>query len=315
MDVRQILDETERIRQIAQRWSAEGKIPFVERDMVLDKLRRIYEAVLLDEGGASDGTGRSAAVCVPEAGTSGGETVADVSASDGAGACACEEMEAAALSGESDPGADVGSASEGSVPDAPKSFGDEPFVRSRMDKKRVILSLYGDDAPIIEHKTTHTSTTVYRSVSVAAGEPLPEAPTEEEAPQEAEEPSGMPDTPGEDTGGYGGRKVLGEVIGGGGVAFNEVLGRRNAHADVVSKLQQARSIDDLRQSVGINDKFLLIRDLFGGDSASYESEMDALNAFEDLDQALIYVQERYGANPESEGLKLVVELLERKLGY
>lgn len=72
-------------------------------------------------------------------------------------------------------------------------------------------------------------------------------------------------------------------------------------------------ITDLRKAIGLNDKFLMIRDLFAGDAARYEATIDTLNEFEDLDECMIYIVENFRWNPDSEGAKFLVSLLERKL--
>ncbi|MDE6508403.1 MAG: hypothetical protein K2L04_08085 [Alistipes sp.] len=74
----------------------------------------------------------------------------------------------------------------------------------------------------------------------------------------------------------------------------------------------AAPISDLRQAIGINDKFLMIRDLFGGDGALFDSTVEALNAQESLDDCMIYIAEHFAWNPESESAALIMELLERK---
>jgi hypothetical protein len=72
-------------------------------------------------------------------------------------------------------------------------------------------------------------------------------------------------------------------------------------------------IEDLRKAIGLNDKFLMIRDLFGGDADRYEDTIDTLNEFEDLDECIIYITENFRWNPDSEGAKLLISLIERKL--
>ena len=69
----------------------------------------------------------------------------------------------------------------------------------------------------------------------------------------------------------------------------------------------------MRHSIGINDRFLLIRDLFGGKAEEYERVIDELDAFTELDDAMIYIQENFEWNPDCDGATLLVELLERKL--
>ena len=72
-------------------------------------------------------------------------------------------------------------------------------------------------------------------------------------------------------------------------------------------------ITDIRKAIGLNDKFLMIRDLFGGDVNLYEDTINHLNEYDDLDECMIFIVENFRWNPDSEGAKLLVSLLERKL--
>lgn len=72
-------------------------------------------------------------------------------------------------------------------------------------------------------------------------------------------------------------------------------------------------ITELRQAIGLNDKFLMIKELFGGDAARYEATIDTLDEFEDLDECIIYIVENFRWNPDLEAAKLLVSLIERKL--
>ncbi len=72
-------------------------------------------------------------------------------------------------------------------------------------------------------------------------------------------------------------------------------------------------ITDIRKAIGLNDKFLMIRDLFGGDAKLYEQTITRLNEFDDLDECMIFIVENFRWNPDSEGAKFLVSLLERKL--
>ncbi len=69
---------------------------------------------------------------------------------------------------------------------------------------------------------------------------------------------------------------------------------------------------DLRSEIGLNDKFLIIRDLFNGDAAAYETTIDRLDAFDDLDDCMIYIVEHFMWNTRSDGAKALMEHLERK---
>ena len=54
-------------------------------------------------------------------------------------------------------------------------------------------------------------------------------------------------------------------------------------------MSRPEPVTDLRRAIGINDRFPLIRDLFGGDGAAYEAAIDALNGFDNLDDCVIYM--------------------------
>ena len=79
-----------------------------------------------------------------------------------------------------------------------------------------------------------------------------------------------------------------------------------------TELRRGEPVADLRNAIGINDKFLLIRDLFGGDGEAYEEAIGRLNDCADFDDCMIYIAENYAWNPNSDGVKLLMELLERK---
>lgn len=106
-----------------------------------------------------------------------------------------------------------------------------------------------------------------------------------------------------------GGTVLGEVINHDVQTLADTLARPH---DVASELRRSEPVTDLRKALGLNDRFLLIRDLFGGDGEACERALDTLNGFEDLDDCMIFIAEHYAWNPNSDGAKLLMELLERK---
>ncbi len=72
-------------------------------------------------------------------------------------------------------------------------------------------------------------------------------------------------------------------------------------------------IASLRDGIGLNDKFLMIRDLFDGDDEAYDEAISALDRLETMDDCMIHIIENYAWNPDSEGSKFIMQLLERKL--
>lgn len=109
-------------------------------------------------------------------------------------------------------------------------------------------------------------------------------------------------------------KVLGEVLGQAikqGPTLGDAL--QNASGkDIASKIASADT-KSIRGALGINDRFLMIRDLFGGNSEAFDSAVARLEEFSSLEEALLYINDNFDWNPDSEGAKMLVELLVRKL--
>lgn len=176
-------------------------------------------------------------------------------------------------------------------------------------KHRVVLSLYGD---------TDSVTPAPGKVEPAAEErpvPPPQAvpavsPSPADVPQEEPAATSVP------VGGAGHRAVPAEN---GAAVLGETL---NSDVKTVSDLIAVTTppaavgqepVADLRQALCNNDRFLLARDLFGGDMDACGRTIDRLNEFDDLDECMIYIAENFDWNPNSDGAKLLVDLIERKL--
>lgn len=76
---------------------------------------------------------------------------------------------------------------------------------------------------------------------------------------------------------------------------------------------EERSTISLRNTIGVNDKIILMRDLFNGNSEYYDRVITTLDSFDSLDEAMIYIHDNYHWNPQTEGARLLVELLAHKL--
>ncbi len=68
----------------------------------------------------------------------------------------------------------------------------------------------------------------------------------------------------------------------------------------------------LRRSIGLNDRFLMIRDMFAGDTAAFDRTIDRLEGFAGFDEAVIWLHDNFSLDADSEGVKLLMSLLERK---
>lgn len=211
-------------------------------------------------------------------------------------------------------------------------FGDDEVVLPRSSRRRVLMSLYDDEMPTViaeraderkpepkinpEPKTNPAPEMASESASetAAASEKLAEEFAETGAPEDSEpkntetkygdasgdempEPVVMPAIDDE--------MVLGDVL----RADVHTLGESIARAKDIS---EAAPVASLRAAIGINDRFLLIRDLFGGDAAAYEKAIVAIDSFDNLDDCMVHIVENYSWRSTSDGAKLIMNLIQRK---
>ena len=230
---------------------------------------------------------------------------------------------------------------------APTLFGlEEETIRHR-NKQRVIMSLYDPavetparpepapkpapapaeapaPAPVVETPASEVAAPVPAEVSapepeIAAGEPAAVPEVSAAAPEFRKPVFGtVPEPEEEDEPGFEeitlepaapAGTVLGDIINHDVQTLADTLA---APRDRASELRRSEPVTDLRRAIGINDKFLLIRDLFGGDGEAYEKAIGVLNDCADFDDCMIYIAENYAWNPNSDGVKLLMDLLERK---
>ena len=103
--------------------------------------------------------------------------------------------------------------------------------------------------------------------------------------------------------------MLGDAINRNAQTLADTLGKPSALAEEITHTK----ITSLREAIGINDKFLMIRDMFYGDGEAYDEAIGTLDGFDSLDDCMIHIVENYSWNPDSEGAKFIMQLLERKL--
>ena len=78
---------------------------------------------------------------------------------------------------------------------------------------------------------------------------------------------------------------------------------------------QRKPVSDLASAIGINDKFLLLNELFGGSMEKYNKSIRALNNFSTLLGAKTYMSElqiEFQWNCESDAYKKLDNLVERR---
>ena len=81
---------------------------------------------------------------------------------------------------------------------------------------------------------------------------------------------------------------------------------------VASKLQ-AKPVDDITKEIGVHDRFMFTKELFNGDSNLFEDTLNKVNQFNDIADALIYLQENFNWNENNKAANKFIELVRRKL--
>ena len=175
-------------------------------------------------------------------------------------------------------------------------FGEEPVrVRRSRSKHQRMMSIYNDSEPRPE-KVVDISKIFDMDDDGPTEISVEPTPTPAPQPRPATEPKAEPAT-------------LADVIAPAAPTLADTIAAPAALADEMHHTP----IRSLREGIGLNDKFLMIRDLFDGDGDAYEEAISALDALPTLDDCMIHIIENYAWNPDSEGSKFIMQLLDRKL--
>jgi hypothetical protein len=93
--------------------------------------------------------------------------------------------------------------------------------------------------------------------------------------------------------------------------INERLGDNGNRQDVSSKLQ-SKPIRDIGTSLGLNDRFKLINELFNGDKESYQQTINILDNATNFNEAFNYISTSYDWDMEDEAVQMLLDLVRRK---
>lgn len=188
---------------------------------------------------------------------------------------------------------------------------DEPADDEELDHEAV-MALYDDDdesddeeQPAEEEKVIPAA--IEEDVaeeeepeSISEPEPTDEEPAEEAVDEDIEEEPALKEVQ---------TVVLGDIL-----ASEQTTIADNLAEQMVADVASAAGANaSLRSSIALNDKFILMRDLFAGNNDYYEMAIERLDSFDNLEEAMLYIHDTFHWNPNSEGARLLMELLARKL--
>ena len=91
--------------------------------------------------------------------------------------------------------------------------------------------------------------------------------------------------------------------------YNEQLGSQKSDDDLL----KSKPITSLSEAIGVNDKFLFIREIFDGRKEDYIQAISRLENAENLTDARAVIMSYTGDNDENEAVKQLLDLVKRKL--
>ena len=87
---------------------------------------------------------------------------------------------------------------------------------------------------------------------------------------------------------------------------------KNQQKNDVSSKMQTKPIHDLTKAIGVNDKFLFIKELFNGNKERYHEAIQILNNIPTFKEAETYLQESFDWDDEQPETKKFFDLIRRK---
>lgn len=94
-------------------------------------------------------------------------------------------------------------------------------------------------------------------------------------------------------------------------SFNEKLGEHK-HEDDILEILKTKPLLSLDEAIGINDKFLFIREIFDGSADSYNQAIQKLESVGSLSDAMAVIMSYSGENTGNEAVRQLIDIIKRK---
>lgn len=97
-------------------------------------------------------------------------------------------------------------------------------------------------------------------------------------------------------------------------SYNEQLGGRK-HDEDVSEILKTKPVTNLSEAIGLNDKFLYIREIFNGNQEYYDQAISRLDSVNNLQDARSIIMSYTCDDTNNEVINQLVDLVKRKLTH
>ena len=200
-----------------------------------------------------------------------------------------------------------------------KSYHNIPFLQVELAKSKCrnaaevirLLKNIQDNSPAIKEVSEQKVTSGKQVIE----KPVTEIRKQEKAERKPEirrqEPVKAKEEPSRISKGKTETLTLGDTFGQRTDSLNEKMGVRNEDDDM-RDFMKSKPINMLSEAIGINDKFLFIRELFNGNSELYNQTISSLDNSGNIDDASTIVQNITGDDTNNKAAKQLLELVKRK---
>lgn len=93
--------------------------------------------------------------------------------------------------------------------------------------------------------------------------------------------------------------------------INELLAKNLSKRDL-SSMVHSKPVKDIESSIGVNERFLFIRDLFNSDSETFTKTIRILNSSSNFNEAYNYILKTFSWDMKSETVHKLLELVRRR---
>jgi len=94
-------------------------------------------------------------------------------------------------------------------------------------------------------------------------------------------------------------------------SINDNIEKQMKQSGVTTRVS-GQPIESIARNIGINDRFLIIKELFEGDPSSYNALIDNLERSADFNEAFHYIEDQLADRMEHDGTQILVNLVRRK---
>lgn len=95
------------------------------------------------------------------------------------------------------------------------------------------------------------------------------------------------------------------------ISVNDLLAKNISGSIIASKLKN-KPIKSINEAIGLNDKFLFIRELFNGKADDFSKTVDIFNKIENFQQCIDYVQVNFQWDFEDSNVLKFLEIVNRR---